>query len=141
MESFRADACQARWRTRPGNITFNWHKWLSSGLADEATLLCRGWDPDRTLEDPLTHEMLEEAKKANIPVHISDPVRQGQNMSETEKLGFSYRDGRLAGYCFYETASMYDRDKPVGPNNRLNFRAGLIEEIRRQVDKLGITTS
>ena len=62
MESFRPDACQGRTRSRPGNIEFDWRGWLSSGLADEATLFSRAWDPDVTLADGLVLEMLGEAK-------------------------------------------------------------------------------
>ena len=68
MESFRPDACQARWRTRPGNIIFNWRGWLRTGLADEATLFGRGWTPERLLDDALAKDMLNEAAHAGVPV-------------------------------------------------------------------------
>ena len=138
MESFRPDACQSRWRTRPGNITFNWRNWLRSGLADEATIFGRGWNPDRILGDPLTGEMLEEAGAAGVPVHLSKQVGHGQEMSNPDKLEYAYKDGRLAGFCFYETASMYDRDERVGSDGKLRFQPGLLEGIRERVQSLGI---
>ena len=139
MESFRPDACQARWRTRPGNITFNWRNWLRSGLADEATLFARGWNVDRLLGDPLTREMLGEAAAAGVPAHMNNPVgHHVEEMSDADKLEYSCRHGGLGGYCFYETASMYDRDEPVSADGTLNFRSGLLESIRERVDSLGL---
>lgn len=138
MESFRPDATQMRWRSRPGNITFNWRGWLRSGLADEATLFGRAWDPDRLLSDSLVQEMLAEAGDAHVPVHLSRQVGLSEHMSEADKLEYTYRDGRLAGYCFYETASMYDPDTPVASDGRLNFRRGLLESIRDRAKSLGL---
>jgi len=138
MESFRPDACQARWRSRPGNIAFNWRGWLRSGLADEATLFGRSWDPDRLLSDSLVGEMLAEAEAAGVPVHLSRQVGLGDHMSEADKLEYTYRDGRLAGYCFYETASMYDPNTRVDFEGRLNFRPGLLESVRHRAESLGL---
>ena len=137
MESFRPDACQGRTRSRPGNIEFDWRGWLSSGLADEATLFSRAWDPDVTLSDGLVLEMLDEAKAAGVPVHLSRQVGHGA-MSMPDKLEYAYRSGRLAGYCFYETASMYDREKPLDRRGRLRFKPGLLEEIRERMIALGL---
>ncbi len=137
MESFRPDACQGRTRSRPGNIEFDWRGWLSSGLADEATLFGRVWDPDVTLEDDLVLEMLDAAGAAGVPVHLSRQVGHGA-MSEPEKLEYAYRSGRLAGYCFYETASMYDRNNPLDRRRRLRFKPGLLEGIRERAIALGL---
>ena len=146
MESFRPDACQSRWRTRPGNIDFNWRGWLRSGLADEATLFGRGWNVDRILDDPLVQDMLREADAAGVPVHLSKQVghpagfiRWGdEEIPAPDKLEYAYRHGGLAGYCLYETASMYDRDQPVSPEGTLNFQPGLLGSVRRRVENLGL---
>ena len=137
MESFRPGACQGRTRSRPGNIEFGWRGWLSSGLADEATLFGRAWDPDVTLEDDLVLEMLDTAGAAGVPVHLSRQVGHGA-MSEPDKLEYAYRSGKLAGYCFYETASMYDREKPLDRRRRLRFKPGLLEGIRERAIALGL---
>ena len=123
MESFRPDACQGRTRSRPGAIEFDWRGWLSSGLADEATLFGRAWDPDVTLQDDLVVEMLDTADAAGVPVHLSRQVGHGA-MSEPDKLEYAYRSGKLAGYCFYETASMYERDNPLTKRGRAEVQAG-----------------
>ena len=138
MEGFRPDSCQARWRSMP-NIIFNWRNWLRSGLADEATLFGRAWNVDRLLEDPLTQEMLGEAAAAGVPVHMNNPVgHHAEEMSDPEKLEYSYNKGGLGGYCFYETAAMYDGAEPVSADGTLNFRPGLLESIRETVDSLGL---
>ena len=137
MESFRPDACQGRTRSRPGNIEFDWRGWLSSGLADEATLFSRVWDPDATLEDDLVLEMLDTASAAGVPVHLSRQVGHGA-MSEAEKLEYAYRSAKLSGYCFYETASMYDRENPLDRRRRLRFKPGLLEGIRERAIALGL---
>jgi hypothetical protein len=138
MESFRPDACQSRWRTRPGNIDFNWRGWLRSGLADEATLLARGWNVDRILDDALVQEMLREAADAGVPAHLSKQVGHNEEMPDQDKLEYAYRHGGLAGYCLYETAAMYDRDQPVSPDGTLSFQPGLLESVRRRVESLGL---
>lgn len=135
-ESFRSDACQSRRRTRPGNIIFNWQKWINSGIADEATLLCRGWDVDKTLNDEVTGDMLKHANNMNVPVHLSKQV--GHGASEPEKLQASYNDKRLSGYCYYETATMVDTHKPISENGLLNFKPGLLESIKNQINLLEI---
>ena len=137
MESFRPDACQGRTRSRPGNIEFDWRGWLSSGLADEATLFGRAWDPDVTLADGLVREMLAEAEAAGVPVHLSRQVGHGA-MSMPDKLEYAYRSGKLSGYCFYETASMYDRENPLDRRRRLRFEPGLLEDIRERAIALGL---
>ena len=139
MESFRPDASQRRRRTRPGNIEFDWRGWLRSGLADETTLFARGWDPDVILADHLVREMLWEADAAGVPVHLSRQVGHG-DMSHGDKLEYAYRHGGLAGYCFYETAAMYDPDGPLDDQGQLRFKPGLLEEIRERVESLGLMT-
>ena len=137
-ESFRTDACQSRWRTRPGNITFNWSKWLNNSMTDEATLLCRGWDINKVLNDEVASKMLEDANSMGIPVHLSKQVGHGKSMTESEKLAYAHADTRLSGFCYYETASMIDSTQPMSDNGLLNFKQGLIENIKTQVDSLGI---
>ena len=138
MESFRPDACQGRWRTRPGNITFNWRSWLHTGLADEATLFGRGWMPDRMLNDALTLEMLREAADTNVPVHLSKAVGHSRDGAvHADLLEYIYRFGGLAGYTLYETAAMYD-GQHLGADDQLQFHPGLCEGIRDRVRSLGL---
>ena len=138
MESFRPDACQGRWRTRPGNIAFNWRNWLRSGLADEATLFGRGWMPEQMLNDALTLEMLREAADTNVPVHLSKAVGHSCDGGvHADLLEYIYRFGGLAGYTLYETAAMYDGGG-LGADGQLQFHPGLCEGIRDRVRSLGL---
>ena len=138
MESFRSDACQGRWRTRPGNITFNWRSWLHTGLADEATLFGRGWMPDQMLNDALTLEMLREAADTDVPVHLSKAVGHSRAGGiHADLLEYIYRFGGLAGYTLYETAAMYDGQQ-LGADGQLQFHPGLCEGIRDRVRTLGL---
>jgi len=71
-------------------------------------------------------------------VHMSKQVGHDEEMSNADKLEYTYRHGGLAGYCFYETATMYDRDKPISADGTLNFRPGLLESIRQRAESLGL---
>ena len=137
MESFRPDACQARWRTRPGNIIFNWRGWLRTGLADEATLFGRGWTPERLLDDALAKDMLNEAAHAGVPVHLSKQVGGDDVKLNADRLEYAYRHGGLAGYTLYETASMFNHEG-LGTDGLLQFHPGLTEAIRDRVQGLGL---
>ena len=145
VESFRPDACQSRWRTRPGNLNFHWRRWLRSGLADEVTLFGRGWTPERILDDALAKEMIAEANASNVPVHLSkqvmltafhgDDAREGNQLADW--LDLAYRSGDLAGYTFYETAGLYDCEN-IGSDGKLQFHPGVLESIRNRAESLGL---
>jgi hypothetical protein len=83
--------------------------------------------------------MLEDANSMGIPVHLSKQVGHGKSMTESEKLAYAHADTRLSGFCYYETASMIDSNQPMSDNGLLNFKQELIENIKTQVDSLGIT--
>ena len=134
-ESFRSDTNQGRWRTRPGNITFNWRGWLRSGLADEGTLFGRGWTPPRILDDAVAQDMIGEANAAGVPMHMNKQV-SANGKEQADWLELSYRNGGFSGYTFYETASMFENI--LGPDGMLQFRPGLIEAIRERVESLGL---
>ena len=70
VESFRADAAQAGSRSRPGNITFNWQRWLQRVLADEATLMAVNWTPEKVLNDVVGETMVREAAATSVPLHL-----------------------------------------------------------------------
>ena len=138
VESFRPDAAQARWRTRPGNITFHWRRWLRSGLADEATMMGVNWMPERMISDGLGQQMLDEAQAAHVPVHLRHPVWWSRDGGvHAERLEHVYQSGKLAGYNLYETGAMYDGES-LDHNGRLRFYPGLIEGIRAGIEKLGL---
>ena len=136
VESFRPDACQARWRTRPGNIIFNWRRWLRSGLADEATLFGRGWGAEQVLDDAVGQDMMREASASGVPMHLSHHVsRDGKRQADMMEL--AYRSGGLSGYTYYETAGMFDSAES-GTEAGLSFYPGLTEAIRDRVTSLGL---
>jgi hypothetical protein len=138
VESFRSDAPQARRRTRPGNMSFNWRQWLRSGLADEATLMGAIWVPERILVDALGQEMVREAGAAGVPLHLRHPVWLSQDGTvHADRLEHAYRFGGLSGYNFYETAAIYDTQS-LGPDGQLQFRLGMLERIRSRIESLGL---
>jgi len=138
VESFRPDAAQARWRTRPGNIVFHWRRWLREGLADAATLMGVNWMPERILADALAQEAIAEAKAVQAPAMIRHPVwfsRDGK--VHGDRLENVYRSGAVDGYNLYETQAMYDSRK-LGADGRLQFYPGLMEGIRQRIEQLGL---
>ena len=138
LESFRPDAPQARVRTRPGNIDFNWRRWLRTGLIDEATLMAVQWMPDRVLNDAVAQDMMQEAAAAKVPVYLRNFLwasRDGQ--VQADRLEYAYRFGGLSGYNLYEAASMYDT-KALGADGRLDFYPGFLESIRSRAESLGL---
>jgi hypothetical protein len=138
IESFRPDAAQARWRTRPGNIAFHWRRWLREGLADAITLMGVNWMPERILADPLTHDVLAEADAAGAPAMVRHPVWFSREGSvHADRLERVYRTGQVAAYNLYETQAMYDSEK-LAPDGRLAFYPGLLEGIRQRIEELGL---
>ena len=138
VESFRPDAAQARRRTRPGNIHFNWRRWLHTGLADEATLMAVGWFPDRVLEDRTARDMIAEGNAASVPLHLRHFIwlsRDGK--VHADRLERAYRDGGLSGYNLYETAAFFD-GRSLGPDGHLQPIPGLFEELRQRIESLSL---
>ena len=139
IESFRPDASPSRTRSRPGNITFHWRRWLRTGLADETTLFGRAWTPERLLSDAFVQDVLDEAATTSVPAHLSLPVKvsgtDGGRLAD--QIEYTYRSGRLDGYSIYETAALYDRHHK-GADGRLNFLPGLTEAVRERAEKLGL---
>ncbi len=139
VESFRPGASPSRARTRPGNITFHWRRWLQTGLADETTLFGRAWMAERILADTFVQDVLQEAAVASVPAHLSEPVwlSEGNGKTLADQIEYAYRSGKMAGYTMYETAAMYDT-KQVGADGRLQFHPGLTEEVHECVERLGL---
>ena len=138
VESFRAGAPQARRRTRPGNITFNWRRWLRTGLADEATLMGVNWAAQQVLNDSVGQEMLREAEAAAVPVHLRHHMfscRDGK--THADRMEHAYRFGGLSGYNYYDAACLYDRFR-IEPDGRLQFYAGMLEQLRGRAKSLGL---
>ena len=139
IESFRPDASPSRVRSRPGNITFHWRRWLRTGLTDETTLFGRAWPPERLLSDAFVQDVLDEVAATSVPAHLSLPVRvsgaDGGRLAD--QIEYTYRSGRLDGYTIYETAALYDRHR-TGSDGRLNFLPGLTEAVRERAEELGL---
>ena len=139
IESFRPDASPSRTRSRPGNITFHWRRWLQTGLTDETTLFGRAWPPERLLSDAFMHDVLDEVTANNVPAHLSLPVNvsgaDGGRLAD--QIEYTYRSGRLDGYSIYETAALYDRHQ-TGADGRLNFLPGLTEAVRERAGEIGL---
>jgi hypothetical protein len=136
-ESFRPDAPQARRRTRPGQMNFHWRHWLRSGLIEEATLM--GFRPAaQILADPLTQEMLAEARAASVPVHLRHHMfnsRDGQ--TNADRMEYAFRDERLSGYNYYDSACLYMYHQPP-IDGRLQFYPGMLEALRERALSLGL---
>jgi hypothetical protein len=138
LESFRPDAALARRRTRPGNITFHWKRWLHDGLADEATLMAVNWTPERVLNDPVVQEMLREANAASVPTHLRHFIWLSRDGTvHADRLEYAYRFGGLSGYNLYETASFYDT-QALGPDGTLQFYPGLTEGLGQRIRQLNL---
>ena len=139
IESFHPDASPSRVRSRPGNITFHWRRWLSTGLADETTLFGRAWPPERLLNDAFVQDVLDEVAATSVPAHLSLPVKvsgtDGGRLAD--QIEYTYRSGRLDGYTIYETAALYDSHQ-TGPDGRLSFLPGLTEAVRERAEELGL---
>ena len=139
IESFRPDASPSRVRSRPGNITFHWRRWLQTGLTDETTLFGRAWPPERLLNDAFVQEVLDEVSTTGVPAHLSLPVKVSgtDGVRLADQIEYTFRSGRLDGYSIYETAALYDRHK-TGPDGRLHFLPGLTEAVRERAKELGL---
>ncbi|MBX3010010.1 MAG: hypothetical protein KF832_00840 [Caldilineaceae bacterium] len=138
FESFRPDAPQARWRTRPGHIAFHWQRWLREGLPAEVQLMGAAWTPERALADPLVQTMLTAAAAHAIPAHLRRYMwwsRDGK--AHADSLEQVYNQSNVAGYNLYETASFYDTQQ-LDAAGRLQFHPGMVEAIRARLEQLGL---
>ena len=138
FESFRPDAPQARWRTRPGNMAFHWQRWLREGLPAEVQLMGASWTPERALTDPLVQEMVHSAVSHNIPAHLRRYMwwsRDGK--THADSLAHVYQQPGIAGYNLYETASFFNTHQ-LDAEGRLQFHPGMVEEIRNRIEQLGL---
>ncbi len=139
IESFRPDASPSRTRSRPGNITFHWRRWLRTGLTDETTLFGRAWSPERLLSDAFVQDVLDEVETNSVPAHLSLPVGLSKNDGNrlADQIEYAHASGRLDGYTMYESAALYDRHH-TGADGRLSFHPGLTEAVRERAKKLGL---
>jgi hypothetical protein len=138
VESFRPDAIQLRERTRPGNTTFHWRRWIDSGLADEAILMTVAWAPQRALTDSLAQEMIAKCNSNSIPLYLRNFIWNSRDgKANADQIEYAFRHGGLSGFNFYETASFYDQNESA-KQGKLIFFPGLVEGIRSRVEKLGL---
>ena len=138
VESYRPNAPLARRRTRPGLITFNWQRWLRTGLADEATLMGVNWTPQQILADTVGQKMVAEARASGVPVYLRHHMfscRDGN--THADRMEYAYRSDVLSGYNYYDAACLYDRFH-LSPDGRLEFYPGMLEALKERAERLDL---
>lgn len=141
-EAFRPDRVFGQQNGIPGNIDFQWRRWIEEGLVDEIYLRTSWFeaaeDPlgakstqrsrlARMLADPVAAEMLAVSNQHHLPVTLNRYIGRAAELAEyLDDLALVARDPRFAGFDVYEFFDLAQSDphKP-GLTPRLGRLAGL----------------
>ena len=140
-EAFRPNPCQGEMLGFPGNLYFDWQKWVSEGLLDGVTLRS-SWnealedpmgahpsgrsDMGQVLGDSVVEEMLDSCQTFGVPVSMKRYIARSTDCDEyLDDLETVYNDGRFSGFDLYEVVHMFRAD----PEGELLSSIGDWEEI------------
>lgn len=95
------DRARSRRLAFPANIDFNWRQWVEEGLLDAATLRVFGKPFEGIFgDDPVAQEMIAACNERDMPVTVNQYISHRESLGE--ELLRVRRDGRFAGFIFYE---------------------------------------
>jgi hypothetical protein len=101
LDWYRREPAANRRLAYPGNLDFQWRRWIEEGLTDEALLRFYALPFDCVFDDPVAQEVTERCTEKGIPVSVN---RYIQPESLAEEVVRVRSDGRFAGFVLYETA-------------------------------------
>jgi hypothetical protein len=102
MDFFRPDPPAARLLAYPANIDFQWRRWVSEGLMDEAILRFYHLPFDAVFEDAVAQEMVERCRAAGLPICVNRYISAAKERLP-EEVKRVRADGRFSGFILYET--------------------------------------
>jgi hypothetical protein len=104
MDWYRPDPDPGRVAAYPGNLDFQWQRWIEDGLTDEAVLRFYNLPFECVFEDTVAQELVARCQGKGIPVTVNRYI----NFKPDELVDEFRRvrdDGRFAGFILYETNS------------------------------------
>ena len=103
MDWYRPDPALSRLLAYPGNMDFQWRRWIEEGLTDEAVLRFFALPFDCVFDDSVAQEMIARCQDKNIPVTVNRYINRTNALAE--EFQRIRNDGRFAGFILYETAN------------------------------------
>ena len=112
--------------TFPMNIKFDWEKWISEGICDEATLRSLEIGPDQISTNTISHKVIAACWKKSIPLHFNRYITEicvsskGSSFEELiREIEIIRGDGIFRSFILYEGANLIGQDG----NEAVSFRS------------------
>jgi len=107
IDWYRADPPGSRRLAYPGNMEFQWRRWIDEGLLDEAILRFFHYPFDCLYDDEIAREMIERCRAKGLPMTVNRYIQRSTLHEEYRRIR---EDGRFAGFILYETWAFVDFD-------------------------------
>ncbi len=106
IDWFRPDPPPARRLAYPGNIDFDWRRWVDEGLFDEGIMRMFAIPFDAIFNDSTAQEMIDRCRKKGIPLVVNRYIRKDY----PQEFLRVREDNRFSGFILYETAAFLKFD-------------------------------
>lgn len=107
IDWYRPDPDAGRIAAYPGNLEFQWQRWIEQGLTDEAVLRFYHLPFECVFEDAVSQELVARCQGKGIPVTVNRYIN-----FKPDELADEFRqvrdDGRFAGFILYEAYRFLD---------------------------------
>lgn len=110
IDWYRENPHRRRRLAYPANIHFQWRKWLTEGLLDEAMIRFYALPFDSVFQDAVAQKITASCRAKNLPIYVNRYIKPATLKDEYRRVR---EDGRFAGFVLYEAAS-YTRYTPDG---------------------------
>jgi hypothetical protein len=102
IDWYRSDPAGNRRLAYPGNLDFQWQRWIEDDLTDEAVLRFYSLPFDCVFSDDVAQTLIEHCRKKQIPITVNRYIQPESLADEYDQIR---NDGRFAGFILYETAN------------------------------------
>ena len=109
MDFFRPAVLECRKCAYPGNVDFQWQRWVDLGLMHQAVFRYYAYILDEIIDDEYAAAITEYCLEKDIPVTFNRYLC-GYDVPEflPRDLMRVYEDGRFSGFIFYELADIFN---------------------------------
>jgi hypothetical protein len=142
VEFFRPDIPRSRYAAYPFNIKFNWKQWLEELDLVGVTLRSFTFRPEFVLNDSVSREMIDMAKKKGLFIHYNryiydynDKWQYLPNMDYDKYMERVMSTGDFESIIVYEAANFISSD---GKGGIIETVPGFADKVRSMAEKLGL---